>query len=100
MGEQHFALFPSPDANFTLFFFFWESSRGIVAVVQDHVAPKVRVWGSLGSFCASPGGLQAAGVSHNDPRELKRALLGGSFPEREKWREKMERERETRAKRS
>ena len=36
--------------------------------------PKVRVRASLGSFCASQGGLQAAGVSHNDPRKPKHAL--------------------------
>ena len=45
---------PSPAPNFDLFFSLWGSSRGITA------AAKVRVWASLGSFCASPGGLQAA----------------------------------------
>ena len=40
--------------EFRSFFPFWASSRGIVAAVQSHGPPKVRVMGSLGSFCETP----------------------------------------------
>ena len=63
MGAHIFAFFPTPGANFVLSFSLWGSSRGIVVAVQGHGPPKVRVWASWESFCASPSGLQAAVVS-------------------------------------
>ena len=63
MGAHMFALFSLSWRTFRSFFSLRGSSRGIVVAVQGHGPPKVRVWASLESFCASPGGLQAAVVS-------------------------------------
>ena len=44
--------------------------RGIVAAVQGHGPPKVRVSACPWSFCASPGGLQGAGPLRPSPRKI------------------------------
>ena len=65
---------------------------------SDHGPPKVRVWGSLGSFCASPGSLQAAEVSLNDPREPHAQFGWSMAATRGQFNEKTSREREKKKK--
>ena len=61
---------------------------------SDHGPPKVPVWGSLGSFCASPGSPQAAEVSLNDPREPHAQFGWSMAATRGQFNEKTSRERE------
>ena len=63
---QKFALFRHKFRSFSLSLL--GSSRGIVAAVQCHGPPKLCVWASLGSFCASPGGQQTGRGEPAHPR--------------------------------
>ena len=66
--ERSRFVFPSPPPQISLSLRF---SRGIVAAVQGHGLPMVPVCASLGSFCASPGGLQAAGTVATIPEDTR-----------------------------
>ena len=58
----NFALFPSPAANFIIFFSLWGSSRGVVVAIQGRGPPEVRVWAPWGHF-VTPGGLHEIRVA-------------------------------------
>ena len=70
---------------FPLFFSLWGASRQIVGAVQGRIPPKVRVWASLGSSCASPNGLQAALVSHDSPRVQTCTFTGPRIEKHHQW---------------
>ena len=75
-GGAKFRVFFTSPAPFSLFFSsLWGSLRGILTAVQSRSPAKERVWASLGSFCKSPGCLQAAPtVPGEDPQEREDRL--------------------------
>ena len=67
--------FPLSRTIFAFFSSLWGSPRGVLTAVQGRSPAKERVWASLGSFCASPGCLQAAPtVPGEDPQEREDRL--------------------------
>ena len=66
--------------KFRSFLFLWESPRGIVTAVRGRGPPEVRVWASLLSFFASPGGLRF----HTPRKTLPRQKNFAATPKKKK----------------